>query len=79
MNATSACEIYSVLHRNSMRWKWRYMNADGSLTACEEEYGLFLQCAAAARARGYQPRTDWTGPCALIVTQDRKSNRDLSR
>ena len=65
-----ACEIYGVSHRNSLHWKWRYTSADGCITACAEEYGLFSQCAAAARALGYAPRSDWTGPCALIIARE---------
>lgn len=72
MSAAKACEIYSVLQKNALLWKWRYTSADGRTTVCAEEYGLFLQCAAAARARGYEPRSDWTGPCALIIGQERR-------
>lgn len=79
MSAAKACEIYSIVHRNSSLWKWRYRDADGSVTVCAEEYGFFLQCVAAARARGYEPRTDWTSPCALIVTQDRKRKKDFPK
>lgn len=73
MSAAKACEIYGVLHRNSLHWKWRYTSADGSVTDCAEEFRLFLQCAAAARACGYRPHSDWTGPCALLITRDRRT------
>ena len=72
MSAAKACEIYGVVHRNSLLWKWRYTSLDGSITDCAEEFRLFLQCAAAARACGYEPRSDWTGPCALLIARDRK-------
>jgi hypothetical protein len=64
--SSKACEIYSVLRKNVLLWKWRCADADGGMTVCAEEYGLFFQCAAAARARGYAPRSDWTDPCASI-------------
>lgn len=72
MSAAKACEIYGVVHKNSLLWKWRYTGADGSVYDCAEEFGLFLQCAAAARACGYEPRSDWTGPCAFLVMRDRR-------
>jgi hypothetical protein len=73
MSAAKACEIYGVVHRNSLLWKWRYTSSDGSVTDCAEEFRLFLQCTAAARACGYEPRSDWTGPCALLFARDRRS------
>ncbi|MDH4093332.1 MAG: hypothetical protein OEV81_00930 [Betaproteobacteria bacterium] len=66
---SKACEIYSVLRKNALLWKWRSTGADGGMTACAEEYALFFQCAAAARARGYEPRSDWTGPCASVIAR----------
>ena len=72
MSVAKACEIYGVMHRNSLLWKWRYTGPDGSITDCAEEFRLFLQCAAAARASGYEPRSDWTGPCVLLIAQDRR-------
>jgi hypothetical protein len=65
-----ACEIYGVTHKNSVRWKWRHASADGEMQACPEEYALLLECVAAARAGGYEPRSSWTGPCASLVSQD---------
>jgi len=76
MSVASACEIYGVSHRNFLRWKWRATNAEGRVTACAEEYALFSQCAAAARACGYEPRSDWTGPCASIVEPDRRPAKE---
>jgi hypothetical protein len=69
MGASKACEIYSVLRKNALLWKWRYTGADGRTTDSADEYRLFLQCAAAARALGLEPRSDWTGPCALIMAR----------
>lgn len=65
-----ACEIYGVMHKNSVRWKWRHARADGGMQACPEEYTLLVECVAAARAGGYEPRSSWTGPCASILAQD---------
>lgn len=64
---TNACEIYGISRRNAFLWKWRYRSVDGREQACPEEYKRFLECAAAARASGYAPRSDWTGPCALVI------------
>lgn len=72
MSVAKACEIYGVVHRNSLLWKWRHTSADGSITDCAEEFRLFLQCVAAARACGYEPRTDWTGPCAVLIAPHRR-------
>jgi hypothetical protein len=73
----NVCRIYSVSRNRSLLWKWRYTGADGSDHVCEEDYTLFSDCAAAARASGYEPRADWTGPCALIITQGRKAKAAL--
>jgi len=67
--SSKACEIYSVLRKNALLWKWRCAGADGGMTVCAEEYALFFQCAAAARARGYEPRSGWTDPCASIFAR----------
>lgn len=70
MNLAKTCEIYSIRHRNTLLWKWRYTAANGFMNVCDEEYSRFVECVAAARARGYTPRSDWTGPCALINPRD---------
>jgi len=54
------CEIYavghkSVRHKNSFRWKWRYVAADGSIKESEEFYTLYYECVVAARSSGYEP------------------------
>jgi hypothetical protein len=66
---SKACEIYSVLRKNAVLWKWRCAGEDGGMTVSAEEYTLFLQCAAAARASGYEARSRWTDPCASIVAR----------
>lgn len=65
----NACEIFGISRRNAFLWKWRYWNADGREQVCPQEYKRFVECAAAARASGYAPRSDWTGPCALVIAQ----------
>ena len=67
--AANACEIFSISRRNAFLWKWRYWNADGHEQVCPQEYKRFLECTAAARASGYAPRSDWTGPCALVIVR----------
>ena len=79
MSAAKACEIYGVMHRSSLLWKWRYTSADGSITDCAEGFRLFLQCVAAARASGYEPHSDWTGPCALLITLDQRPKREHAK
>ena len=59
------CEIYSVARKNSYRWKWRHTDAKGVTAECAEEYDRFFDCVQGARALGYDPRSDWTGPCVL--------------
>ena len=73
--AANACEIYSVSHKNSFLWKWRHTSADGCENICAEDYTRFSDCAAAARASGYVPQSDWTGPCALIIAKDRRPRK----
>ena len=62
-----ACEIYNVPYKRSFRWKWRHIGADGCVNECVEEYGLYFECVAAARASGYEPRCAWTGPLTLLL------------
>lgn len=61
------CEIFNVPHKNTMRWKWRYLAPDGAMNECAEEYPLYFDCVAAARARGYEPRAGWTGPVQVAL------------
>lgn len=63
----NVCEIYAVTRRNAFLWKWRYTGADGREQVCPQEYKRFAECAAAARASGYAPRSDWTGPCTTVA------------
>jgi hypothetical protein len=65
----NACEIYGISRRNVFFWKWRYRSADGRERVFPQEYKRFLECAAAARASGYAPRSDWTGPCAVVTVR----------
>ena len=34
---------------------------------CVEEFGVYFECVAAARASGYEPRCAWTGPLTLLL------------
>jgi hypothetical protein len=65
-NSRPSCEIYSVPHKNTFRWKWRYTDASDAVVDCLEEYELFFECVQAARARGYEPRAKWTA-CARLT------------
>jgi hypothetical protein len=70
--AARHCEIYSVPHKHSFRWKWRPVGADGCLDACPEEYAVYFECVAAARASGYEPRSEWTSPLMLSPRPSRR-------
>lgn len=61
-----SCEIYGLSRGSTFLWKWRHLDADGREQVCPQEYKRFVECAAAARESGYEPRSDWTGPCALV-------------
>ena len=56
------CEIFSVAHKNSFRWKWRYTDEQGATRQCDEEYELFFDCVQAAGGRGHESPPPWTGP-----------------
>lgn len=62
-----ACEIYSVVRRNAVRWKWRHAAAGGAVVECTEEFERFSECIHAARASGYEPRTNWARAALLAV------------
>ena len=49
------CEIYSVPHQNSWRWKWRPLEKGAAAVDCDGEYQFYYDCLVAARARGYEP------------------------
>ncbi len=50
------CEIYSVPHEKSYRWKWRPLEKDaGAAKEQEREYQLYYDCLLAARENGYEP------------------------
>jgi hypothetical protein len=44
-----------VKHKDSYRWKWRHVAADGSVEESSEAFSLYYECIAAARGRGYEP------------------------
>ena len=58
--AKGRCEIYSVAHKNALRWRWRHAGA-GGVVESQQDYKLFFDCVHAARASGYEPTTQWTG------------------
>jgi len=49
------CEIYSVPHEKTWRWKWRPLEKGAHAAACDGEYQLYYDCLVAARASGYEP------------------------
>jgi hypothetical protein len=49
------CKILHVKHKDSFRWKWRYVKADGGVQESARSYALYYECVIAARASGYQP------------------------
>ena len=62
------CTIFSVAHKqHHCRWKWRSCGAESPADECPEEYDAFLECTAAARALGFEPRSDWVGPLSLCL------------
>jgi len=60
-----SCEIYSVVYRNTFRWRWRHTSASGQRVDAPGEYDVLFDCVAAARANGYEPRSSWTRVLAL--------------
>ena len=50
------CKIHPVKHKDSFRWKWRHVAADGGVRESESSYALYYECVIAARASGYQPQ-----------------------
>ena len=52
-----ACEIFHVPQKkNTFRWKWRHVDAEGRVTESKQSYDLYYECVAAAREAGYDPR-----------------------
>lgn len=49
------CEIIAIKHKDSFRWKWRHVGADGDVEVSKESYPLFYECLSAARGKGYKP------------------------
>jgi hypothetical protein len=52
----STCEIRHVKHKDSFRWKWRHVGADGTVKESAKTYPLYYECVTAARASGYEPQ-----------------------
>jgi hypothetical protein len=59
------CEIFLVANKRAILWKWRYLSADGRVDECKDGYGEYFQCVSDARAKGYEPKPNWTGPLML--------------
>jgi hypothetical protein len=53
--AMPTCKILHVKHKDSFRWKWRVVAADGDVKESAQSYALFYECVVAARANGYDP------------------------
>jgi hypothetical protein len=50
------CKIHPVKHKDSFRWKWRLVAADGGVRESETSYALYYECVIAARESGYAPQ-----------------------
>ncbi|HEY3045713.1 MAG TPA: hypothetical protein VGJ39_16910 [Vicinamibacterales bacterium] len=50
------CHIHHVKHKDSFRWKWRYVRSDGRIQESAKSYPLYYECVMAARASGYEPQ-----------------------
>jgi hypothetical protein len=48
------CKIHHVKHKDSFRWKWRYVAPDGDVRESERSYALYYECVTAARENGYE-------------------------
>jgi hypothetical protein len=49
------CEIIYVKTKSSTGWKWRAISSTGAESTSEGVYGLFYECVADARTKGYNP------------------------
>jgi hypothetical protein len=49
------CEIIAIKDKDSFRWKWRHVGADGDVEESDKTYPLFYECLSAAREKGYKP------------------------
>jgi hypothetical protein len=49
------CEIIYVKEKSGTGWKWRAISASGAVRNSESVYGLFYECVADARTKGYSP------------------------
>jgi hypothetical protein len=48
------CQIIYIKHKDSFRWKWRSVSAQGNVKESQQSYALYYECVMAARASGYQ-------------------------
>ena len=78
MNVCASCEVYSVPHRQAVRWKWRYVGRDGRMVVAAEYYERLLECVRAARAQGYEPRAQWTACVRSAAQDDAQAERALA-
>jgi hypothetical protein len=49
----NTCEIRHVKHKDSYRWKWRHVRANGTVQESKTSYSLYYECVLAARASGF--------------------------
>jgi hypothetical protein len=54
--SVKTCHIHHVKHKDTFRWKWRYVRSDGRIQESAKSYPLYYECVMAARASGYEPQ-----------------------
>jgi hypothetical protein len=47
-NRMPTCQIIFIKHKNSFRWKWRSVTAQGRVEESESSYELYYECVMAA-------------------------------
>lgn len=67
----NTCDIRHVQYKDSFRWKWRHVRADGTVRESAESYPLFYECVLAARENGYEPRLASAAACAITTSSPR--------
>ena len=55
-NQKPPCEIIYVKAESGTGWKWRAISSSGAKRNSDGVYGLFYECVADARAKGYSPK-----------------------
>jgi hypothetical protein len=55
-NKKPPCEIIYVKEESGTGWKWRAISSSGAKRNSDGVYGLFYECVADARAKGYSPK-----------------------